>query len=281
MSSTIANNDDLLIEILRHLPTKSLFNFKFVNKHWKSIISGPQFFRRRYPVSGLILHRNPSLAYALHDFVTLKTNPTSTPYLSLIPPNINSSGLKIWQSCNGLLLCSRYCPPYLFNEEYFLRNPTTIQFVTIRPPPDAAVSYDAAVGYGVKTLRIAPDNLAFRRGVFSNGSIHWINHHNDSLFLNVEEEQLRVMPMPQHPVEEDEGSASLSGISESPTSTCIWLSFMTPELQNLMYMRWKDYSGWFVKYRVDIDGIIAAFPIFCRLSIVTKFILIYNIFEVL
>lgn len=50
----IASNEDLLTELLLHLPPKSLLRFQTVSKHWLSIISSPQF--RRLHTRGRFLH---------------------------------------------------------------------------------------------------------------------------------------------------------------------------------------------------------------------------------
>lgn len=43
LKTLIASNDDLLIEILRRLPAKSIIQFKSVSKHWRSLLSQRHF----------------------------------------------------------------------------------------------------------------------------------------------------------------------------------------------------------------------------------------------
>ncbi|KAK5817620.1 hypothetical protein PVK06_022547 [Gossypium arboreum] len=55
-AETIANNYDLLIQILVRLPVKSLLRFKSVSKTWHSIISNPEFSCHLFPdISGLVM----------------------------------------------------------------------------------------------------------------------------------------------------------------------------------------------------------------------------------
>ncbi|XP_059669335.1 F-box protein At5g07610-like [Cornus florida] len=125
---TVAANNDLLIQILLHLPIRSLFRFKSMSKHWLSLITDPHFSRlqnhnTRSP-SGLFLRRSSFVINPEYDFVPLDDgSSTRAPFRSLTFVN-DPYGLIILQSCNGLLCCCSY---RLINgkRKYYIYNPTT------------------------------------------------------------------------------------------------------------------------------------------------------------
>ncbi|XP_015873354.3 F-box protein At5g07610 [Ziziphus jujuba] len=164
-AQVVANNDDLLTQILVRLPINSLLTVKSVSKHWLSLISDPQFCRHLCrssplcnPSCGLLL-LNPRLSNPDPVYELVNVNQTSSnlsgPVQSRIPNNPllrlsfatdPMGGIKILQSCNGLFLCSTSPRPqklkkyYAYHttikEEskkmYYVYNPTTKHY-TILP----------------------------------------------------------------------------------------------------------------------------------------------------
>ncbi|KAL5570107.1 hypothetical protein UlMin_026682 [Ulmus minor] len=131
----VANNDDLLIQILLKLPIKSLSKFKSVSKHWLSLISDPQFSRRRKPFSGLFLKPlNESSPWSIpeYDFVDLTQtfSPSFAPIRSLNFIKNNPFGITILHSCNGLFLCSTK-QTLLDPTERYVYNPTTNKYTVL------------------------------------------------------------------------------------------------------------------------------------------------------
>ncbi|KAF7152917.1 hypothetical protein RHSIM_Rhsim01G0014600 [Rhododendron simsii] len=112
----IANNVDILTEILLRVRAKSLIRFKSVSKHWFSLISSSQFsttHSRRNP--------NPSISGW---FFSWKSIPLYHPIYNPIPQTIT-------HSCNGLLL---YEFAYLTPPVYMVCNPTTGKYALIPKP---------------------------------------------------------------------------------------------------------------------------------------------------
>ncbi|XP_054777703.1 F-box protein At5g07610-like [Prosopis cineraria] len=154
-AEVIGENDDLLTEILIRVPAKPLIRFKCVSKRWLSLISHPAFCRRhavRHPsskVSGIFLRRTPGDSQSDFRFVSLTSNYPVSPLTSLhFSPDPN--GVRILQSCNGLLLCSslgKFGTP----RRYSVYNPTTKQFSVL--PQSYPLAQQSIAIFGV--------NLAF------------------------------------------------------------------------------------------------------------------------
>ncbi|KAJ9172429.1 hypothetical protein P3X46_015670 [Hevea brasiliensis] len=158
-AATVAETDDLLIEILTRVPTKPLLKFKCVSKRWLSLISNPQFGASHFLFQQRL---NPSpTALLINDFYYNAPNfhiiPLNTEKLHLSFDYLNFPHVHIHQSSNGLLLlCSSFlvsptekflpdyhsgvyrCSSVVTDDDrgfvYFLCNPTTRQFKRISFP---------------------------------------------------------------------------------------------------------------------------------------------------
>lgn len=310
----IANNDDILTEILLRLPVKSLLRFKSVSKHWLSLISNPDFCRRHYPsaISGLFLKcRKSKIGWdPEYDFVNLNECPNSSckPFRSLTFVNEYRAGIRILQSCNGLLLCCTADVRDL-RRSYYVYNPATRQYCTTLPRPQVRRGV-AAVGticrmtlafdplkspyYKVVCVRYCDEthtqleieiyssetrcwrrsgigsfsadfNFFFDSGVFWNGAVHWVNTSYDSLYFKVDEEQLCRMPMPIEPIDQSDyhevSEWKIRYFGESKDHLhLIYLKNKLGDAHYNVYEMERDYSDWFIKYRVDLSDVSAAFP---------------------
>ncbi|KAF7128106.1 hypothetical protein RHSIM_Rhsim11G0068300 [Rhododendron simsii] len=126
----IANNIDLLTQILLRIPTKSIIRFKSVSKHWLSLLSDSGFAS-----SHCRLNPKPLISSLYFYFyyggklesVSLNGSPT-TPSLSFLHPL--TGDFKVQHSCNGLLLINYY-KKFVDNRieaQYLVCNPTTQKF---------------------------------------------------------------------------------------------------------------------------------------------------------
>ncbi|CAI9771820.1 unnamed protein product [Fraxinus pennsylvanica] len=102
------------------------------------------------------------------------------------------------------------------------------------------------------------DETNFEKGVYWNGSIHWIGNGTfESLYFIIDEERLETMPMP--PIPDGWEGRSNYYIGES----CGHLNFIEtfgPQIQFNVYEMKRNNSEWFVKYRVDLSPLVNAFP---------------------
>ncbi|XP_076937834.1 F-box protein At5g07610-like [Bidens hawaiensis] len=222
----IGSNDDLLTEILHRLPVTSILQFKSVSKHWWWLLSHRSFTLRydKFPISpGLFVH-NKYVPYDVED----RSPP---PYQSLdFCPDLN--GIKIVQSCNGLLLCC--CDRgHIRDHKYYVFNPTTKQFAIIPSVPgddDARKSirfmglafhqttcprYKAVCilgSAGIFVIQIYFSETGkwktvnnyfsenpyarFGSGVYWNGAIHWNPSGGSLFYFDLNSEELRTLPLP-------------------------------------------------------------------------------------
>ncbi|CAH1445686.1 unnamed protein product [Lactuca virosa] len=124
----IGSNDELLIEILRRLPVTSVLRFKSVSKHWRSLLSHRRF---------TLLYKNASSSPGLfvrNLYIPFNNEDRSTPPFRKLDFYHDPSGIRIVQSCNGLLLC---CSDrgHVRARKYYIFNPTTKQFALVPSVP--------------------------------------------------------------------------------------------------------------------------------------------------
>ncbi|OMO52198.1 hypothetical protein COLO4_37361 [Corchorus olitorius] len=108
----------------------------------------------------------------------------------------------------------------------------------------------------------AHSNTIFREGVFCNGAIHWINYGDHSiLYFNIDDEKLGQLPLPKLPpnIRSGYGTKYMTYLMECRghlhhIGTCL------PPTELKVQEMESDYSGWIVKYHVDLNPLIVAFP---------------------
>ncbi|CAK7357245.1 unnamed protein product [Dovyalis caffra] len=291
----LANNEDLLAEILLRLPIKSLLKFKCVSKNWLSLISNPRFSHRRNdnsPCCGLFLVECGS-PYAEYQFVALDSSHSKAPFKHLTFVN-DPSEIELIQSCNGLLLCRSFRPSGP-DRTYYVYNPTTKQYTILprlRRVLGAALAFDPSNSPHYKVICVrkrrslqhhyqieiyssnngpwrvsgtpftAEDQMVFKSGVFCNGVIHWLNVSGGTLLcFDVDGEQLKETPMPPAP-QIDDGLEQRQVWYFGESQGRLHLVELPPQATTQLdvhEMR-ADCSGWFVKCRIDLDAIAGAFP---------------------
>ncbi|CAK9184525.1 unnamed protein product, partial [Ilex paraguariensis] len=249
--------------------------------------------------SGLFLYRS-SIDFSLEcDFIRLEdTSPTKPPVGTLTFVNFPNRR-RIWQSCNGLLCCFTFGGPDA-KCNYHIYNPTIHRFTTLPNPagrvfrnsrrvgsvhavnlafdPLKLPHYKAVCVYDSQILpeqfeievyssetglwRHSADPFSakvnFELGVFWNCAINWVSYQGNSLYFNVDEERLGTMPMPPLPYGCE--GRKLRYFAESCDHLHLIESYGPPTTQFNVYEMAKDYSGWSVKYLVDLDPVMDAFP---------------------
>ncbi|KAF8389477.1 hypothetical protein HHK36_026172 [Tetracentron sinense] len=295
-------NKDVMIDILSRLPITSLLKSKCVCKWWYCLISDPVFihsYSRRNPhhfVSGLFLQKFLFLQrYSDLQFIMLDGEANSAPKTSLSFIE-DERGVHIRHSCNGVLVCSSFrCQEK--DRIYYICKPTTKQYLVLSRPEGRAifginVAFDPNRSPHYKVISIcdselskehrqiniyssdtgfwrpsgnylfASDDLFYNRGVFWNGALHWIGSGESSFRFDVERERLFIMPMP--PIRVGWVERRLKYFGESGGHLHL-IEIYGPRTTQFDVMEMKrDYSGWFVKYRVNLDEVAIQYPSMVR-----------------
>ncbi|XP_026431259.1 F-box protein At5g07610-like [Papaver somniferum] len=187
-ATKVANNSDVLSQILLCLPVKSLLIFKSVSKKWLFLISDPYFAKNHscrktsFKIPGLFIQKlrrpsgPPDEPEFEFPFIFLNNDDAITggggvPLKTLdfveVPPR-NSEGpivetsLRIEHSCNGLLCCTRITSqtakePRIVIRHIYIYNPTTKRYKALpRSPFRDVVKY---YWNGVKSVSLAFDPI--------------------------------------------------------------------------------------------------------------------------
>ncbi|XP_076941738.1 F-box protein At5g07610-like [Bidens hawaiensis] len=225
----IGSNDDLLTEILQRLPVTSILRFKSVSKHWLWLLS-----QRRFTLRYDNLSKSPGL-FVRNMYIPFDVENQNPPPFQSLDFCFDPCGIRILQSCNGLLLCCSDRGNQRARK-YYVFNPTTKQFALIPSVPGGpnvrrtirfmglAYHQTNCVHYKVVCIRNAEVNgelfqiqiyssntgkwnissesfsdnyyTLFRCGVYWNGAIHWAPSSHNPLYLKVDDEQLQKLPLP-------------------------------------------------------------------------------------
>ena len=228
--------DDLLPDILSHLPIKSLFRFKCVSQRFNKIISDPKLLAKNHQIHAL---------QSVHGFFLFSyRSPQNIRYLSLHPQHhpVNDSGRPIYSyqildSCSGLLLLNlvndfNLCNPTIKKHRYILKpinwSPSLKQNIGLAYDSSASISnnicklvfaYESVKRYRVPGVEeyefkiFSPNANAWRvvdmtlecisgefvkqgQAVYFNESLHWIRESGDIIVFGMKENVPRFISKP-------------------------------------------------------------------------------------
>ncbi|KAF5761705.1 putative F-box domain-containing protein [Helianthus annuus] len=258
----IGSNDDLLTEILLRLPVTSILRFKSVSKHWR-------------------LHlRHTHFTHSLYFYP-------------------DPRGIRIVQSCNGLLLCCTYRGS-IDTRKYYVFNPTTKQFRFIPSLPGGLKVRRSILHMGLafhptdcvhyklvctRLVKPAKDLLQVQiyssdtgkwkicpvtfhsswlffqqQGVYWNGAFYLVPSYDNHLHFKIEAQQWHTFPLPVE-MTSLEWSTLYFGESRGHLHLIVCKNFLDYNTLHLnVYEMLSDHSGWFVKYQLQLPELWATFP---------------------
>lgn len=228
-ATLVASNDDLITEILLRLPVTSLLQFKSVSKHWKSLLS-----HRRFTLLYDRLSLTPGF-FLRNFYIPFDDENRSTPPFRTLDFYPDLCGIRICQSCNGLLLC---CSDrgHVRARKYYVFNPTTKQFAIVpslpggmdvrktirfmglafhqtdcphykvicihRAKPDEDLFQIQIYSSETRKWKVsdqtfsAPYYTLFTAGVYWNQAIHWAPSCLNPSYFKLDVQQLEKLPLP-------------------------------------------------------------------------------------
>ncbi|XP_071709378.1 F-box protein At5g07610-like [Rutidosis leptorrhynchoides] len=283
----------LVEQILLRLPVISLLRFKSVSKHWYSLISDSrfQFLRTTRTIDP------PSSLYAVvcktntmtrdHFIVPLddvkKNGAAKAPYVTL---NFDPTdyGTVIVHSCNGIMLVSQNLTnPFGVNR--YVYNPTINQFIVLPKHEPFNSKFHCAItlafdpskspyykivsicGFGPNYYRIGiyssqtctwkascnfNSNIDRFYGVYWNNAVHWLDKTGLFLYFNLDEEIVREMHT-------SFCSLGTEHMFESRDHLLLVEADIPSKVVKIHELK-RDYSGWFVKYHIELDQLGRSFP---------------------
>ncbi|XP_050373152.1 F-box protein At5g07610-like [Argentina anserina] len=176
-AESVADIEELLIQILLFVPTRSVIKLKCVCKQWLALISDPEFQRRH-----TVPNPNPKISAFFCGKIRQKVfksillgSPAGNPFRAFQDSVPAGKNWRIIQSCNGLFLCNNNDN----NRTVYVVNPTTNQFRALSSP---RVRQDVDI-YGF--VRYA---LAFDPSVSPHYKVVCVTNSVPTHFLNMERE---------------------------------------------------------------------------------------------
>ncbi|GJW12032.1 F-box protein-like protein [Tanacetum coccineum] len=237
---TVVSHDDLLIEILRRIPSISLHIFKYVSKHWQSLIKSPVLFphwrknQKIDPSSGFFLKSSSG-----YDFVSLDSRINRFSLHSMLREA--GSDFFIMQSCNGLLLCC------IKPNKYYVYNPTTNLFKML--PECEDLPFEWLSSYSGMRLAFDPTKSPH----YKNDAIHGIEvvcsvfHRKFSTIEEYQKADVMLAPL-LHDKEVGDNRKLLE------SRGCLY--FVGTVTQHLpIYEIRNGDSEWSLKYVIDLDDV--------------------------
>lgn len=106
---------------------------------------------------------------------------------------------------------------------------------------------------------VAPFSMAIHAGVYCNGAVHWASQGEDSVYFDVESQCLRTLPMPPDSEDWEFGSVAYFGESRGHLHMVVLSEPNQRVVFDILEIR-EDYSGWFVRYHVDLTPMQDSFP---------------------
>ncbi|CAH1445677.1 unnamed protein product [Lactuca virosa] len=294
----IGSNDDLLIEILLRLPVTSVLRFKSVSKHWRSLLSHRRF---------TLLYKNASFSpgfFARNLYIPFDNEIINTPPFHNLDFYPDPRGIRIVQSCNGLLLCRTYDGDERMHK-YYIFNPTSKQFAVLPsvlggmavrktiifmalafhqtdcvhykvvcfylPNLDDVFKIQIYSSYTGK-WKISDESFSlphpyfvpFHYIVYWNQAIHWVPFGDNRSYFKVDTEEFKSLPLPVSVASsegyEDWDMTLYFGESRGHLHLVERADRSESHLHLNVYEMLNDHSGWFLKYRVELDELLDAYP---------------------
>ncbi|KAL7582594.1 hypothetical protein Lser_V15G43670 [Lactuca serriola] len=292
----IGSNDDLLTEILLRLPVTSVLQFRSVSKHWQWLLSHPRFtlmYKNASISPGLFVCNS----YIPFDVENQSPPPFRNldfyPDLCGIGIVQSCNGLLLCCSKKGHERVRKY---YVFNPttKQFALIPSVPGGMEVRKNirfMGLAFHQTGCVHYKVVCIHVmnpdalfkiqiyssetgkwktsdqsfsAPYYTPLRYGVFWNQAIHWAPSFVNPSYFKLDTQELKSLPLPETVASfggyGDRAMPLYFGESRGHLHLVDRVDRSESTLQLNVFEMLKDHSGWFLKYQVELDELLNAYP---------------------
>lgn len=174
--------------------------------------------------------------------------------------------------------------------KFYIYNPTTKQFITLPPLYDPGamrlagvhLAFDPSISHVYRVVCIhycahydhcqiliyssetkhwrvsgapfePPLSINFRTGVYWNGAIHWFSQWGTALYFDLNKELVQEIPMP--PVPDDFDETGIRHFGECGGHLHLVEICTTSMTKFNVYEMERDHSGWFVKFKVNLNEV--------------------------
>ncbi|XP_059592534.1 F-box protein At5g49610 isoform X2 [Vitis vinifera] len=180
-------SDDICMDVLSRLPTKTLLGLKCVCKRWRRIISDRSFIQdllqRPEPLAGFFFQEryqwcDEDISTISYIPATMEGTQVQQTIFSFLPEDVVILG-----SCNGLVCCRSVFPSP--DPSIFVCNPSNKQWIRLlETTPDK----ESRAWKKSKEICQCNHNLFKNKGIFVGGILHWLTDGDQVLSFNIENE---------------------------------------------------------------------------------------------
>ncbi|XP_026439957.1 F-box protein At5g07610-like [Papaver somniferum] len=291
-ASFVCSNVDLLSKILLCLPIKSIIALKLVSKQWDSVISDSSFQKTiekkcQLSHSGLFMPKSLCSKYRLIEFeynLVSKDATSCVPFRTLAFGK-NKEGVRIEQSCNGLLLCSSKTSS-TWGRVYYVYNPYTEQYKLIPRRrgfcvlASVSLAFDPSKSPYYKVVSLWQRQLGRRieiyssqtsslkncgekfevqgrvsssPGVYWNGSLNWMTDRGILACFDIDVEVIKHLTVMPYLIDGERKRVCYFDACRGHLqiivrdNTGVGSRFDVLEVENA-------HTGWNLKYRIDLES---------------------------
>ncbi|XP_026398291.1 F-box protein At5g07610-like [Papaver somniferum] len=284
---------DILSKILLCLPVKSIIALKIVCKQWDSVISDSSFQKSvekkcRLSYSGTFMPKSLCLTNRFketeHNF--LDKDATSSVPLKTWVFGKSKEGIKIEQSCNGLLLCSSKIPTNCWGRAYYVYNPYTGKYkliprrcgfcsvASVRLAFDPSISpyykvislWSRRGGYQIDIYSSQTSSskncgekirlqayVSSESGVYLNGSLNWMSSQGTLVYFEVDQEVIKHLAVTTYVIDGVRKRVCYFDVCRGHLQMIVQNNPGVGSCFDVLEMD-TAYTGWDLKYRMDLES---------------------------
>ncbi|KAL6136148.1 hypothetical protein ACLB2K_061449 [Fragaria x ananassa] len=272
LAETVANTEEPLTEILVRVPARPLVRFKCVSKHWLSLISDPRFCRLHIlqnpnpPISAVFPDTSPN---PLVSFLLILITYVELAFSTIIPPpppppaTVTTTGGEPVEEPYIISVALAFDPS---KSPYY----KVVCLRTVDGTKRCEFYHILIYSSETQSWRLLDSSfykvytISYRRVVYWNGAINWLRQYGEVKYFHVDEERDGFVDNPPYLYEMKMFKREHRYFQESGDGRHLHLIDIYRPCRtkfDVLEMG-RDYSGWFVKYKVDLEPFLAAFPLF-------------------